>query len=44
MEEEFERNLRRRCEEQGEDFDQLMKDSQGDVDTVDSWLWAMSKD
>jgi hypothetical protein len=42
--EDFKDRLRDRCDEQGRDFDELFEEFDGDLEVMDSYLWAMSKD
>jgi hypothetical protein len=44
LDEDFRDNLRVRCDELGEDYDQLLEDLGGDLEPMDSYLWAMGKD
>jgi hypothetical protein len=40
---EFEQDVRRRCETRGFVYRSLLRDL-GDVETIDAFLWALSKD
>jgi hypothetical protein len=39
----FEKDIQRQCESQGFSYRHLLRDL-GDVETVDGFLWALSKD
>ena len=43
-EEDFREVCERRCEDLGEDYQALMHDFGGDIETIDSWLHAMEED
>jgi hypothetical protein len=43
-ENEDEEVMRARCESLGEDYERLLRDLGGDIEAVDSYTWAMSKD
>jgi hypothetical protein len=43
-EDDLEDCVRSRCDEIGLDFDALLRDFDGDLETLDAYSWAMSKD